>query len=396
MSGRLRHIFRLRKATLSGSAKAALLAVAPLLLTTPAAAAPVHDVPKPPGHVDLTPRGYKPKPMPVFSPRKSARASARKDVLSDGDPTYIPSTAPTGAVTPPLDEMKRAHVSSFQEQRYQYSTTLHPARPVAKYFFVDAAGKSSWCTATVVNAQNMSMAVTAAHCVYDAGAGGWNRSGFICPGYDAGTCKLGAWPVRLHVTHTQWINGSKAYDYDSAFILLGTDRFSQVERRVRQKRNCSERRTRRARKRCRRKERRNPRYSTVTERVAESAATVQSVSGSQGIAWDAAVPSEVWAFGYPATDPRWPDVAYDDRYLTWCPRRQAVWVEAHLSLLIACGMTGGSSGGPWLISPNSAWGAYVNSVNSHKAFVENGTLYGYGPYFAGSAEGSLYQTYQVR
>src|SRR5215207_5698324 len=129
MSGRLRHISRLREATLSGCAKAALLAASPLLLTTPAAAAPVQDVPKPPGHVDLTPRGYKPKPMPVFSPRKSARASVRKDVVSDGEPTYIAPAAPTEAVTPPPDEVKRAHFSSFQEQRYPYSTTLNPARP---------------------------------------------------------------------------------------------------------------------------------------------------------------------------------------------------------------------------------------------------------------------------
>jgi len=58
---------------------------------------------------------------------------------------------------------------------------------------------------------------------------------------------------------------------------------------------------------------------------------------------------------------------------------------------IPCTVTGGASGGPWLISPNASWGGYVNGVHSHKSWGAN---YEGSPYFDGP-EQTLFNTYKA-
>ena len=93
------------------------------------------------------------------------------------------------------------------------------------------------------------------------------------------------------------------------------------------------------------------------------------------------------AFGYPAAYP-------------FNGERQA-WYEDYLRVIdynfnpptngIGCNLTGGASGGPWLVNYvyNSASGNYVNGVNSYKYNNDPNSIY--SPYFGDGAI-NLYNT----
>jgi hypothetical protein len=163
----------------------------------------------------------------------------------------------------------------------------------------------------------------------------------FCPGYQSG-CRLGMWYARRLSTTGSWAYGSSGY-YD------WSDDVGAV----------------------------------VVSADAERGYLVDAVGG-QGIAFNTNIVLQRHAFGYPAADDRWPEYSYDGESLIYCPDTDTYDGAGHVS--IACTMTGGSSGGPWLINPSADWLGYVNSVNSHKAW---GGPYMGGPYF-GRAEADLY------
>jgi hypothetical protein len=257
---------------------------------------------------------------------------------ASGDPTRVSGTSPVG------NGAGRGASSSSQENGYPYSTTLNPARQVGKLRLKSADGSWSWCSASVVASANKSTLVTAGHCVYDSG---WAKAGWFCPGYQAGRCPLGSWPVRRFITTNQYVNRSDSR-YDFALALT----------KSRYRRGGSWHR-----------------------------GTVGSIAGTQGIAFNQTASAYRWALGYPTTDSRWPGARYDPRYLTWCPQRESSWQPGEGMLFIWCGMTGGSSGGPWISWPNAEWIGYVNSLQSHKGCKGNRCAdYDYGPYFGNEIE----------
>ena len=97
-----------------------------------------------------------------------------------------------------------------------------------------------------------------------------------------------------------------------------------------------------------------------------------------------------YAFGYPKADVRFPNYSYNGEDLIYCSAKDLS--DGGERIQIPCTMTGGASGGPWIISPNSSWSGYVNSVNSHKSW--GGEWMG-GPYF-GAAESILFQYWRAR
>ncbi len=176
--------------------------------------------------------------------------------------------------------------------------------------------------------------LTAGHCVFTPdpdnnglvdGNGFWYESVRFCPGYEYG-CKLGVWYARQLSTTNSWFYGTpgtRQYDWtdDIAVVLVKPD----------------------------------PARGFLVTSV-----------GGQGITFNQSTGLQRNSFGYPISDARWPQYPYSGEDLIYCPGRDASDGYGHIR--IACTMTGGASGGPWIISPAATWIGYVNSVNSHKAW----------------------------
>jgi PASTA domain len=208
------------------------------------------------------------------------------------------------------------------------------------------------CSGTVVYSENRALVVTAGHCVYDPdpdddnlieGNGYWHEDFRFCPGYEYG-CKLGEWRYYEVFTTNTWVYGTgnpPRYDWsdDMAIILL---------------------------------------------RPNTPSGWIMDAVGSQGIAFNWGIGQNRYAMGYPVRDDRWPEYTYDGEDLIYCPGVDVY--DGYGRVEIACTMTGGASGGPWITQPNANWLGYVNSVNSHKP---RGGPYMSGPYF-GDAEASLF------
>ncbi len=356
---------------------------------------------KKPGSV----RDYDAVPLPTLKRGNAARAasSAKKRIGAPGE------VAPVSPVGGPgrLAAKATAAGAGVQEAYYPYDTTQNPARQVGRLFLTLGDGSMGHCTATLVAATNQSTLLTAAHCLYTY-ADGWIESAYFCPGFNSGRCPLGAWPVRLSVVEEPWFSWEdSAYDVGIAlledrYLWKGTETKTVTTTESRHCRDFkdainpwdTERRKRRLRRKFRRCQAKGP---IVHEEVTQvpvtewRAGTAQSVAGAHGMAWNYDYVQTYWAFGYPATNPDVPGVQYDPNYLTWCPQRQSAFVSDLFALVIRCGMTWGSSGGPWLMRTNQSGVGYVNSVNSFGLVGLD--EYMFGPYF-GNPERNLYQTYE--
>jgi hypothetical protein len=294
------------------------------------------------------------KPLRVEDRAVRSKAAPKQSTEKEatGRQVKVEGTAGASATASPQPRIA-------QNGTWPGANTANPNRQVGKLYFDTQRGPGvSWshCTATVVTAANKSTVITAGHCVYSpdpdgnsivSGNGYWYENFQFCPGYQYG-CKMGVWKYRTVVTTNTWfrgLNGRYNYSDDVALVLLSPS---------------------------------NGRY-------------VQNVTGSQGIIFNQATGLVRHAFGYPAKDYRWPEYNYDGEDLIYAKSVDTYDSSKPGTMWINSTMTGGSSGGPWLIRPNANWLGYVNSVNSHKP---HGGKWMNGPYF-GNAELQLYQAWRA-
>lgn len=217
-----------------------------------------------------------------------------------------------------------------------------------KLFFSTSGG--NWqCSASVVNDGNTSggysIILTAGHCTYDGGEG-WSFNVLYIPDYDASptkTCsatKYGCWTADREAVNSTFVSeggfgteASVAVDYGFMRMRLGGKTSNTLE--------------------------------------------LDAVTGGYGINTASLLNSvEKWAFGYPAAG------KYKGKDLTYCkgqtindPYGSAAWG-------MACNMTGGSSGGPWIFGNGNpatyTEGTLLTSLNS---FGYQGLTYMFGPRF---------------
>jgi hypothetical protein len=110
-------------------------------------------------------------------------------------------------------------------------------------------------------------------------------------------------------------------------------------------------------------------------------ASLESVVGTFPISFTTAG-SPVYAFGYPAAG------RYKGKDLTYCSGN--VFTDpgtANTTLGLACTMTGGSSGGPWLTGFNEATGA--GTLNGLNSYGYGNQPYMYGPKFNGNTQSTF-------
>lgn len=299
----------------------------------------------------------RPHELPVAPAQRTPGEQAGPDGPTQRYEGTLPrggAAAPTGR--PPVTD------AAAQNGLWPYSYNSNPNLQVGKLYFDRQPGVGvNWghCSATVVTSANRSTLITAGHCVYNpdpdqngvvSGNGYWHESLYFCPGYEYG-CQLGIWYARQLATTNSWFYGygsARSYDFrdDVAVVLVSPNSSGYVVDRV----------------------------------------------GAQGITFNAGTRLNRTALGYPAADHRFPEYSYNGEDLIWCGGRDTNDTYYVGTMWLPCTMTGGSSGGPWLINANAQWLGYVNSVNSHKPY---GGLYMNGPYFD-SAESSLYSYWRTR
>ncbi|MEA2613665.1 MAG: hypothetical protein QOI52_1624, partial [Chloroflexota bacterium] len=188
---------------------------------------------------------------------------------------------------------------------------------------------SNWvCSASAVNdsRSTFSLILTAGHCAYDETNGGFATNWIYVPSFDTaptftcGSTTYGCWTAQGLVVDSGFATAgsfnTQATKHDFAMAIVGAG-------------------------------------TTGTQLDA-------SPRGSYAIAYPAFAQGTVHAFGYPAAG------RYHGNDLTYCTgptfndanNGNATWG-------IACNMTGGSSGGPWLASFTQAGGGTLTSLNSY-------------------------------
>ncbi|GAA0953540.1 hypothetical protein GCM10009560_76480 [Nonomuraea longicatena] len=175
--------------------------------------------------------------------------------------------------------------------------------------------------------------VTAGHCVKD-GAGEWAANWTFVPGYRAGGGRpYGTYTARRMFVAAPW-SRSGDDSYDVGMVALNTS----------------------------------------------SGRHVADVVGTQEIAFNPGRGGHVYGFGYPADPP------YDGEQLVYCAGRLRDDPYGQTrDQGLACGMTAGSSGGPWLSRFDPATGkGLITSVSSFKYSDDRRTMY--GPYLGDSAK----------
>lgn len=187
-------------------------------------------------------------------------------------------------------------------------------RAVGKVFFT--LGRTDYvCSGTAVDSPHADVVLTAAHCVSD-GDGRWATNWLFAPGYRGGTEPYGAYPARRFFVPGGW-PGSEQYDV--AFVQVSGG----------------------------------------------------ALPGGLpiGFAAQPVAPARAYVFGYPTLAP------YTGLYANYCagPAQPASGGSAR----IACTMTAGDSGGPWLAGfrPQPGTGTVV-AVSTYKLAGDMSVLYG--------------------
>jgi hypothetical protein len=218
------------------------------------------------------------------------------------------------------------------------STPTPAASTVAttgKVFFT-LGGVNYVCSGAATSSSNRDVVTTAGHCVNE-GPGAFATNWAFVPAYNNGSRPYGTWTARTLVTTSAWANQGDI-NYDGGFAVLNT----------------------------------------------LNGAHLTDVVGGQGIGFNLARGLTYNAYGYPAAPP------FNGETLKSCSGTASddVWGGTQ-SQAITCDMTGGSSGGPWLVSGSST----INSLNSFGYNGLNNKMF--GPYF-GSEIQSAYSTAATR
>lgn len=196
--------------------------------------------------------------------------------------------------------------------------TQYPFSAVGKVFFTK--GENNWfaCSAAVIASENRSVVWTAGHCVAEQGAENWYDRWIFVPAYKDGNAPLGQWSARRKATITAWYsNGNR--NYDLAAVV--------VEQRDNQ--------------------------------------NITSVTGSLGWMFNGQRNQDWRELGYPGSGS-----LFNGQRMWQCsaPYAGADGVGSNsgprTSAITNCDMTGGSSGGPWVVSFENCPSCYINSATS--------------------------------
>jgi V8-like Glu-specific endopeptidase len=245
--------------------------------------------------------------------------------------------APGGAFTAAAQPKRALHQAVAHPQRV-------PTRTAGKVFFSQGLYDYE-CSGTVVHALSRRLVLSAGHCAYVAqtlGGGAYGTHWMFVPAYKDGHAPFGKWAASKLVATPGWVSS-----VDSGFPGLngGDSRFDVSA-------------------------------ATLAPLHGQK---IEDVVGARRIRFDGKRSVTYDAIGYPAEAP------FNGKREFRCvsPYEGADHtVGSPPTISIACDMTGGSSGGGWIVG-----GKYIESVTSYGYNDDPNTLY--GPYL-GDAIHSFY------
>ncbi len=291
--------------------------------------------PEPQGPPTSVPDAGPAKPLDPAPAPKSLGAPPNRDA----EPLSLSGGAPPA----PEEPQGAAGADDPDYELYEFSDeSTDPLRLHGK-LFMDTGQGFSVCSGTLVNAPNKSLVVTAGHCVFGANGEGWVKRVVFVPGYRNGVAPYGVWPAQHVVSSAGWVN---SFNWNEDVAYLGLFRDDQGQ-------------------------------------------TIQDRLGARGILFNYD-PAQYWAdFGYPAAPPFDGEREYMcDSYTTGYSDISGV---GPANIVIGCNMTGGCSGGGWIVTGVN--GTQVGAVNSNRLANEPEKLR--GAYFGTVAE-TIFNEQKVR
>jgi V8-like Glu-specific endopeptidase len=266
---------------------------------------------------------WTPERMRRATPLEVSARGARDGTLT-GSRSGHPSAS---HLIPPLASAGASSSSSFD----QVSDPTEPGYRVNGVIFFSTFFGLARCSGTSVRAANLSVVLTAAHCVREGGRhGSWNRRGWVfVPGYRYGQRPFGVFAAKWLDTTLLWQTaGSPNADVGAAVV----------------------------------------RRNEHGERLAKAV-------GGDGIAWGLKASQVFDVHGYPVGRP------FDGETQRLCAQTpflghspESFYFAGPLDLAVSCNVTGGASGGGWTIR-----NGVLNSVTSSGYLDDPAT--DYGPYF---------------
>ncbi len=202
----------------------------------------------------------------------------------------------------------------------------YPVSTVGKVFLTNAAGQDMACSGTAVVSNNHSVVDTAGHCLYLNGR--WVKNVIFCPLYENGKTPHGCWAARDLEVPSDWIDARPNdlhHDFGMAIVAPNSE-------------------------------------GVLTDLV-----------GGTGWAYNQPANQTFYAYGYPAGYP------FDGQTRKSCEGFVGTtWKHGGGNVVsILCGLTGGSSGGPWFIKMNGNW--YLNGHNDFTSGIQPGHMF--SPYY---------------
>jgi V8-like Glu-specific endopeptidase len=192
----------------------------------------------------------------------------------------------------------------------------YPLSTVGKVFFTSSAGQDYVCSGTAVASLNQSVVDSAGHCLY--WNGDWVKNMIFCPLYDNGNTPYGCWAARDLEVPSDWIDARpNDYHHDFGMAIVAPN----------------------------------------------SQGVLTDIVGGAGWAYNQTVDQPFYAYGYPAGHP------FDGQTIQSCSEGSfgKSWQHGGGTVVsIPCGMTGGSSGGPWFIKSGDNW-----YLNGHNDFISS-------------------------
>lgn len=207
-------------------------------------------------------------------------------------------------------------------------------KTTGKVFFTEH-GVNYVCSGSVVQSTHENLVLSAGHCVHGGSGGGFVTNWIFYPGWNNGPSSLGAWTATQLYTTSGWASSSD-FDDDAGFAV-----------------------------------------------VTGSSSSLEDTLGAQvpTISFNGPSTTDTYsAFGYPASG------KYKGQKLIYCEGKVKVALDGNQTLALPCNMTGGSSGGPWLVNYTSG-ARVIESLTSYGYSSVRNTLF--GPIF-GAAEQNAY------
>ncbi|WP_169953368.1 serine protease [Microbispora sp. H11081] len=236
-------------------------------------------------------------------------------------------------------------------------------------------GSWKYCSGASVQGRYRNVVATAGHCVYDPVSNQFYDNWVFIPSYwDGdqsweGKAPYGIYPATWFQAHDDFVV-REDYDYDYAFVNVSSG-FKPTRKTE----------------------------GGVTRQVRAPAGRLGDNVGGQGFTWNRGTKVTMFAFGYPAGPHPDGDRPFTGRTMKWCYGRSAPTpavpkhdIQQHIG--IACGMTSGASGGPWLMGYKSATRmGYLNGISSVAWDSDGNNRYDRisSPYF----DGETYEVYKA-